>query len=110
MNAGAPACTAAIFFRACVPFLQTRTYEARTDGGQERFEQLWLPNLLEESQGSAADVLVGVLEIVTDGVAITSAAFSWGGPTGSADGRAHQTRIISCLSLPCSSSLGQTSQ
>jgi hypothetical protein len=88
---------------------QSRAYKARTDGGDQGFEQLRLSNLLEETQGSTADVLVGMLEIVTDRVAVSLDSVH-GAMARFETADAHQTRIISCLSFPCSSSLGQTSQ
>lgn len=94
--------------------------EARSGGGQERLDQFGLAKLAEEAQGVAADVLVGVLEVVSYAVAAgqtlsvrmeTRDSQDWGG-----EGRkqqlivvAYQTRIISCLSFPPASSLGQIS-
>lgn len=43
--------------------------EARSGGGQEWLDQLGLAKLAEEAQCVAADVLVGVLEVVSYAVA-----------------------------------------
>jgi hypothetical protein len=43
--------------------------ETLADGGDERFEKLGLLDLLEEAQSGATNVLVGVLQVVADGVA-----------------------------------------
>ncbi|KAI3494698.1 hypothetical protein L1887_40514 [Cichorium endivia] len=43
--------------------------ETLADGGDERFEKLGLLDFLEEAQCGAANVLVGVLQIIADGVA-----------------------------------------
>ena len=43
--------------------------ETLSDGGNEWLEQLGLLDLLEEAKGRASDVLVGVLQVISDGVA-----------------------------------------
>lgn len=43
--------------------------EALPGGGQQRLDKLGLPQLGEEAQGVASDVLVGVLEVISDTVA-----------------------------------------
>lgn len=42
--------------------------EAGADRGDEGLEELWLLDLLEEPERGAANVLVGVLKVVADGV------------------------------------------
>ena len=42
--------------------------EAGSYRGDERLEEFWLLDLLEEAQRRASNVLVGMLQIVTDGV------------------------------------------
>lgn len=44
--------------------------EARSSGGKERLDQLRLAKLAEEAQCVAADILVGMLEIVSYAVAV----------------------------------------
>lgn len=46
--------------------------EAGSDRRNERLEELRLAHLLQEAKSRAADVLVGMLQVVTDGVTAVS--------------------------------------
>lgn len=88
------------------------TYQTRPNSRDQRLQQFCLSDLLEESEGRSADVFVGVLEVVTDGVTILAIQIQrWmlgdGGGEMILGGGTYQTRIISCFNFPCSSSLGQ---
>lgn len=44
-------------------------FQARTSGGEERFDKLGLTELAKETEGIASNVLVRVLQVISDTVA-----------------------------------------
>ena len=84
----------------CVP-----VFEARPGGGQERLDELGFSELAEEAQCVSSDVLIGVLQVISDAIAARNQ--SPGASSGPVS--TYQTSIISCFSFPPASSLGHIS-
>lgn len=89
--------------------------ETRPRRGEKGLDELWLAKLAEETQSIASDVLVGMLKVVPNTVTMKSSASVEYVVASSLEPRrvhmveTYQTKIISCLSFPPASSLGQIS-
>lgn len=94
-----------ILANVCVAMLET---ESR--GGEQGLDELRFPQLAQEAEGIASDVLVRVLQVMQNAIAIRKQSQSTKNPPESQQVQTtYHTRIISCLSLPWASSLGQIS-
>jgi hypothetical protein len=79
------------------------TYKARSDSGNQRFQQLGFADFLQESQSGPSDILIWMLQVISDGVTDHMSS-----PNSYCGSGTYHTRIISCFNFPLSSSLGQT--
>jgi hypothetical protein len=90
-----------------LPHVGVAVLEALSCGLQQGLHELGLTDFAEEAKGVAANVFVGMLQIqsnsvTADGVLLRASCTN-------ASNMAYHTRIISCLSFPLASCLGQTS-
>lgn len=83
--------------------------QTRTCGGEEGLNKLWFAEFGEESEGIASNVFVGMLKIVANAVTAKGKIVRQEISYSNGQGDPYQTRIISCLSLPVESCLGQIS-
>lgn len=52
-----------------LPHVRMTVFQARASGGEQRFDEFWFPEFAQEPQGIAANVFVGMLQVITDSVA-----------------------------------------
>ena len=94
-----------ILANVCVAVL-----EAESRGGEQRLDELGFPQLAQEAESIASDVFVRVLQVMQNAITIQKQSQSTKNPPESQRVQTtYHTRIISCLSLPWASSLGQIS-
>jgi hypothetical protein len=98
-----------------LPHKRVPVFQAGPDSRYQGLKELRLSDLLQEPQGRSSNVLVGMLLRVAsvgvlNGIMSLTRSFRRALLEGQPGLRKvpHQTRIISCLSLPFSSSFGHT--